>query len=148
MRLTKPKKDRGEFGIVVTSMLDINFLLIMFFMLTAQFQRTTYAPIELPKEHGEQNAEVDEAGLVINLAASGEIIISQRSVGLDELRVMVQEQVEKSTGGADSKDALKLMIRADRNAGSQNLNEVIRLLREEGVGTIRIATEVPAGSRS
>lgn len=143
MRLTRPRKDRGDFGIVVTSMLDINFLLIMFFMLTAQFQRTTHAPIDLPKEKGEEDAEVDEAGLVINLSSSGEVIISNRTVDLKELRLMVQEQVDKTQG--DSRQSLKLMIRADRTAGTKNLNEVIRLLREEGVGTIRIATEVPVG---
>ena len=41
MRFAHKKSHRSDFEIVVTSMLDINFLLIMFFMLTAQFQRSS-----------------------------------------------------------------------------------------------------------
>ena len=35
------------------------------------------------------------------------------------------------------------MIRAAREARSEDLTRVVRLLREQGVGTIRVATEVP-----
>lgn len=143
MRLRPKRSQRSEFEIVVTSMLDINFLLIMFFMLTAQFQRTTHAPLELPEERGEENAEIDESGLVINLMASGEIIISNRTVHLDELGVMIREQVDRA--GSDSSPSMKFMIRADRNASTQDLNRIVRLLRETGVSAIRIGTETPAG---
>lgn len=142
MRFTRRKSDRSDFEIVVTSMLDINFLLIMFFMLTAQFQRTTHAPLELPKEQGEKEAQIDEAGLVINITAGGELIVSNETVDLESLRSMVKEQIDKQP--AQSKTPLKLMVRADRNAGTQQLNRVVIMLRELGVGTIRIATEVPA----
>ena len=63
MRLSTRKADRNEFNIVVTSMLDINFLLIMFFMMTTQFQRQTSALLNLPQEQGEKETQPDEAGL-------------------------------------------------------------------------------------
>ena len=146
MRFAHKKSHRSDFEIVVTSMLDINFLLIMFFMLTAQFQRTTHAPLDLPEEMGEENAEIDESGLVINLTATGDIIISGRTVDVEELGAMVREQVDR--GGGDATQSVKFMIRADRNASTQHLNRVVRLLRETGVGAIRIGTEVPAGRSS
>ena len=142
MRFTRRKSDRSDFEIVVTSMLDINFLLIMFFMLTAQFQRTTHSPLELPREQGEKEAQIDEAGLVINLTSGGEIIVSNQTVDMQELRTMVREQIDKLP--SQSSGPLKLMVRADRNAGTDQLNRVVIMLRELGVGTIRIATEVPA----
>jgi biopolymer transport protein ExbD len=141
MRFRPRQSQSGIFDIVVTSMLDINFLLIMFFMMTAHFQRTTHAQLELPREPGEEQAQVDEAGLVVNLSADGAIVVSQRTVDLPELRRMVQAQVDKHA--PTPSDPLKLMVRVDRNARTQDLNRVVSLLRELGVGTIRIATELP-----
>jgi biopolymer transport protein ExbD len=141
MRFTSPSAHRGNFDIVVTSMLDINFLLIMFFMMTAHFQRTTHARLDLPQERGEAVVQVDEAGLVINMTVGGDIIVSGEAVDLDGLRAMVQEQIDKHSPTPEN--PLKLMVRADRNARTADLNRVVAMLRELGVGTIRIATEVP-----
>ena len=141
MRLVRRKADSNEFGIVVTSMLDINFLLIMFFMMTAHFQRETSALLNLPQEQGEKETQPDEAGLVINVRANGEIVVSGIVIDLAELRRRVDAQVANLEAG-DAKN-LKLMVRADRDARSADLNRVVSLLHERGVGTIRIATEIP-----
>lgn len=141
MRLVRRNADRNDFGIVVTSMLDINFLLIMFFMMTAQFQRETSALLNLPQERGEDEVQPDEAGLVINVRANGEIVVSGHTVDLTELRRLVDVQVSNLAAG-DARN-LKLMVRADRDARSTDLNRVVSMLHDQGVGTIRIATEIP-----
>lgn len=126
---------------LVTSMLDINFLLIMFFMVTAHFQRESRANLQLPKENGEAEVQVDEAGLVINVTREGGIIVKNEDVLLESLKGMVQGEVAKLPGG--EADQLKLMVRVDRDASAQHLNKVVTMLREAGVGVIRVATEVP-----
>jgi biopolymer transport protein ExbD len=141
MRFTRGKPQHGIFDIVVTSMLDINFLLIMFFMMTAHFQQSTHALLDLPQERGEAKAQVDEAGLVINLLADGTIVVSNETVGMDQLRKLVQAQTDARS--ADSSAPLKLMVRADRNASTGQLNTLVTMLRQMGVGTVRIATEEP-----
>ncbi len=142
MRLVRrPKKDRSDFEVVVTSMLDINFLLSMFFMVTAQFQRETHAPIDLPQEAGEKQPEIDEAGLVINLRKDGEIVVSGNTVDFVALQGLVQREVDRH-GAGDAK-TIKLMVRADREASAADLNRVVALLREAGIGAVRIATETP-----
>jgi biopolymer transport protein ExbD len=138
MRFTRKKPQRGDIGVIVTSLLDINFLLIMFFLMTAHFQRETHALLNLPQERGEEQAVHDEAGLVINVAASGEVIVSNNAVSLTELRGLVLEEVGRARGGA-----LKIMVRADRDGNTHDLNRVVSLLRECGVSAVRIATEVP-----
>lgn len=141
MRLYQRQSDRGLFDIVVTSMLDINFLLIMFFMMTAHFQKETHARLDLPQEAGERQPQPDEAGLVINITASGEIVVSNQAIDMDELRRRVQKQ--RDIHSADESNPLKLMVRVDRNARADHLNRVVTMLREENVGVIRIATEIP-----
>jgi biopolymer transport protein ExbD len=60
---------------------------------------------------------------------------------MDELRARVKSQVE--TAGSSDEGPLKLMVRADRRARSADLNQVVTMLRELGVGTIRVATHTP-----
>lgn len=148
MRFTRKRPKSGEVDVVITSLLDINFLLIMFFLMTAHFQRETHALLNLPQEKGEEKAQPDEAGLVINVSATGEIVVSNRRTTMDELRSMVRTQVQQAEDAPASTNSsagstLKLMIRADRDAPTEKLNRVVLMLRELGVGTIRIATEVP-----
>jgi biopolymer transport protein ExbD len=141
MRFTPKRPTRGNFDIVVTSMLDINFLLVMFFMMTAHFQRSTHAALQLPQERGEERAKIDESGLVVNITAEGTIIVSGETISMDELRARVKSQIDSHP--AHSSDPLKLMVRADRRARTADLNRIVKVLRELGVGTIRIATEIP-----
>jgi biopolymer transport protein ExbD len=146
MKFTRKKKQHGNTDVVITSLLDINFLLIMFFLMTAHFQRESHALLNLPKEKGEDKAQPDEAGLVINISDTGDVIVSNNTVALDELRMMVRKQldrIEDARNEGENVPPLKLMIRADRDGTTRNLNEVVSLLREMGVGTMRIATEVP-----
>jgi biopolymer transport protein ExbD len=124
----------------ITPMIDVVFLLIIFFMTTAQFVRVTREPLELPRERGEQEQAAEEAGLVINITAEGSLVVASETLSLGELEGLVLEQL------ADDRTdptRFKLLIRADRNANSQALNGLIERLEQLGVGAARLATEVP-----
>src|SRR5262249_61355982 len=103
MRLTRGRQRSDAFEVVVTSMLDINFLLIMFFMMTAQFQKENRAELQLPPEHGEREAEHDEAGLVINITNRGEIVVSHDPITMDELKRRGEaENASRPSGAAEA----------------------------------------------
>ena len=122
-------------------MIDVVFLLIIFFMTTAQVAQLTRTEIDLPLERGDQQATPDEAGLVINITVSGEIIVASRIVGLAELEGIVLSEIRKDP--QRPADQLKLLLRADRAVAALYLNRVVRLLESLGVGAARLATEVP-----
>ena len=124
----------------ITPMIDIVFLLIIFFMITAQFARITRAEVELPPERGEQQAAAEEAGLVINVMADGRYVVEQSTYGLEGVTAQVQAAVERA-GGNPSR--ARLMIRPDRRADTAALNALLTRLRELGVPLARVATEVP-----
>ncbi len=128
-------------AIDITPMIDVVFLLIIFFMTTAQFSRMTRADVDLPQERGEQRQTPEEAGIVINITRNGELIVSNRSVDLDELEAIVRAEIRQ--GPELSAQNLKLMIRADRNTEAARLNQVVTMLTSLGVGSARLATEVP-----
>ena len=123
----------------ITPMIDVVFLLIIFFMTTARFAEETRAELDLPQERGEQLDVAEEAGLVVNVTADGTLMLGQDPMSIDELIGVVDAEVER-LGGAQG---LKLMIRADRNADSAHLNRLVERLQRVGVGAARLATEVP-----
>jgi biopolymer transport protein ExbD len=134
------RRDRG-IAVDITPMIDVVFLLIIFFMTTAQFAQLTRAEVDLPQERGEQRAEAEQAGIVVNITRDGQLIVSGRTVGLSELRSIVRSEIEREPDRPAQQ--LKLLIRADRNAPAARLNRVVEILRPLGVGAARLATEVP-----
>ena len=122
-------------------MIDVVFLLIIFFMTTAQVAQLTHTEIDLPQERGEQQAEPDEAGLVINITVDGEIIVASRVVDMVGLEAIVRSELQKDP--LRPADQLKLLLRADRAAAAAHLNRVVSLLDMLGIGAARLATEVP-----
>lgn len=136
MRRSHPQR---VLPIELTPMIDVVFLLIIFFMTTAQFARMTRAEIDLPREPGERQRAPEEAGIVLNILKDGSIIVGDKVVGIDQMIELVREHMTGSSGGAGA----KVLVRADREADSVFLNQVMSRLRRAGVGNARIATEVP-----
>ena len=141
MRFVTARERKRTLDIEVTPMIDVVFLLIIFFMTTAQFARMTRAELALPMEPGEQERAAEEPGLVINITGEGEIIVSDQSFDLAGLEQLVREEITLHSDSPPQQ--LKLLIRADRNADSARLNQVVRLLQSLDVGSARLATEVP-----
>jgi biopolymer transport protein ExbD len=125
----------------LTPMVDVVFLLIIFFMTTAQFVKVTRAEVDLPREKGEQRREAEEAGLVINLMADGRIIVAEQELGPGELEALVSRELARQPESDAA--SFRLLLRADRNADSTHLNRLVSRLQAQGIGAARIATEVP-----
>ncbi len=125
----------------LTPMIDVVFLLIVFFMTTAQFASMSKERLELPQQEGE-TAGSPEAAIVVNLRASGELIVSGETITLERLLRRVAADIAK----AGSAEELDLLVRADRGASAAVLNDLADGLADRGVATWRLATERPAGS--
>lgn len=137
----KSKQSQDSSSLVeMTPMIDIVFLLIIFFMVAAQFAQQARLDLHLPEEKGESLKDSQNAGLVINIREDGAIILDTDSppITLDELENKIKIAI--SSDGAPWQN---LLIRADQNATSTALNDVLRLLNKHGLSAARIATEVP-----
>ena len=125
----------------MTPMIDIVFLLLIFFLTTAQLARESRAELDLPEERGEQREDVERAGLIISVLATGELMQGDRVITVPELEELAVAQV---VGGRDENGRLvRPLVRADRNAPAERLNEVFNALRRAGTGSARLATSAP-----
>ncbi len=123
----------------MTPMIDIVFLLIIFFMVAAQFAQQARVEVALPIEAGEQEKIANASKLVINIRANGEIVLDE-SKGEIDLQVLNEQLQTLNDSGASWDD---ITIRADREASTKVLNEILGLLSKHGMKATRVATESP-----
>ena len=124
----------------MTPMIDIIFLLIIFFMVAAKFAQQATIDLNLPNEKGEVAPANTPSALIINLTATGEIILDSPDniISIDALDSRIQSFVDAESATWDL-----ITLRADENAESSSLNEILRVLNKHGLRATRIATESP-----
>jgi biopolymer transport protein ExbD len=122
----------------MTPMIDIVFLLIIFFMVAAQFAHQARVEVNLPKEKGEGLASREVIKLIVNIRENGDIILDETAgvITLSQLKIELETMKE------DRLSWEEIIIRADANASSRKLNQVLETLRKNGLNATNIATEV------
>ncbi len=70
------RKKSSEISLEVTPLIDIVFLLLIFFILNSQFEKLTSMELNLPKVNSEQLNEINGKNLVIEITAIEEIILN------------------------------------------------------------------------
>jgi biopolymer transport protein ExbD len=124
-------------------MIDVVFLLIVFFMTTAQFARMTKAKVDLPDERGLRDAGAPETSMIVNMLADGSIVVDRQTIDMDRFARLIEAEKQR----VGSSEYLDVVLRADRSIPSSRLNEIARTLMDHGVRTWRLATD-PSGGGS
>jgi biopolymer transport protein ExbD len=134
MRLSKTKRSHA-LAFNLTPMIDIVFLLIIFFMTVSQITRVVDQPVFLPIVHaGSSDASVVAATLNIN--AAGQIIVAGKTYTLERVAAILQEKLSNLGGDVQR---LKIEIRCDRRCPSQHVNRIFDQLAELKIPFVRIA---------
>ena len=111
----------------ITPLIDIIFLLLLFFMLTSVFVQPGL-PVDLP-EAATAEFQEEQTGVVIYISRFGDIALNEQRVAFDDLAVMIAEQLQRSsrpqvTIQADKEVAFGLFVRvldAAKEAGGEDL---------------------------
>jgi biopolymer transport protein ExbD len=134
---------REEVGINLTPLIDVVFLLLIFFMVSTTFTRETQLSIDLPeaegtvKETSEQQIEilVDEAG---SYRVNGQGLVDNR------MRTL-QAAIYKISAGDTT---MPMVITADADAAHQYVVRAMDAAGQMGFVHLSITTRQPAGSDS
>ena len=128
----RPRRRRMlELGI--TPLIDIVFLLLIFFMLTSRFVMQEGIEVQLPvteKEHTLPAGQVK----VIYVRADGSLVFEGTVWTLDDLDHYLSDQP------AGSLLASPFEVRSDRRASIQTIVSLLEVMRERGVGRVTIGT--------
>jgi len=138
MKLSK-KRVRHSKGMDITPMIDITFLLLIFFITVTQVSETNREAIELPELKGEKDQQ--KSTLVVNVNRQGEIVVAGSQLDLADLAYMVREELT-AVGGDTA--LVTVVIRIDQGATCKTPNAIVKQLAEQGIIKVRLAVQVPA----
>ena len=126
---------REEAGLDMTPMLDIVFIMLIFFIVTTSFVRESGVAVSAP---GAESASSQEnVNIYIAITAAGEVWIDRRPVDPRSVRAIVARLHADKPEGA-------VIIQADEEAATRNLVAVMDQVRLAGVENIAIGAEPTA----
>ncbi len=125
--LLKARMTESPPTIELTPIIDIVFLLLIFFLVATTFQQSEREmQIALPEAESGGPISVTLRELIVNVQADGAIIVSGRNVSEADLRAIVSEAVEANP-------EQKVTIRADRNATYDQVVGVLDACKASGI---------------
>jgi biopolymer transport protein ExbD len=122
----------------MTPMIDVVFLLNIFFITVAQVSEVNRVPLELPVQQGSEDQQ--PSILTINIDESGQLIIGGTVYHLSELAAFAADEVAR-LGNDPSR--LKVVLRADRRVPSSFVNRTVNALAQLDIRKVRIPVQVP-----
>ncbi len=124
----QPREEESEIN--MTPMLDVVFIMLIFFVVTASFLKETGVDVSRPeastavrKEHG---------NILVGITATDEVWIDRRRVDIRAVRANIERLRAENPEGA-------IVIQADRAAKTGLLVQVIDHARMAGVADVSIA---------
>jgi biopolymer transport protein ExbD len=129
------KRSRGEdeTEINLTPMLDVTFIMLIFFIVTASFVKEAGIDVSRPPA---ATAERKERGnILVAITANDQIWIDRRQVDPRALRANIERLHAENPQGS-------VVIQADKESKNGLLVQVMDAARLAGVGNVSLAAEV------
>ncbi len=125
-------------GIQLAPMIDIVFLLLIFFIVTWQFTRSeTELSVSVPTAEEGADPQRQRGEIIINVLSNNTIRVEGVTVTLDQLQ-------SKLAAIAQQHENQPVRIRGDGKVPYQGIVEVIDTCQKAGIWNISFATQKPA----
>ena len=135
----KFRKERKEpVGVNLTPLIDIVFLLLIFFMVSTSFTRETQLQIDLPEADG-QAVESDDEVMTLLVNRGGAYAINGRALAASDKETLQKGLQLEAEGDFQQ----SLLIVADANATHQSVVTAMDVAGRLGFVNLRISTQEP-----
>jgi biopolymer transport protein ExbD len=139
------KLRRVGIKIDMTPMVDVAFLLLIFFMSTSQFDPPQKVPIQIPDSHS--NLKVPESDvLILSVTKDDQLLYQlgknpQEFTDLANLETLVSEQRRRNP-------RLRVAIKADKESNYGTMEDVMAIMQKTNTITFSLVTELVASKKS
>ena len=113
-------------------LINIVFLLLIFFMLSGTLAKTDLFEVSPPESNTSSSAEAPE--LVILISDDSKIALDNQSININDLETILTKILETT-------NIEEVLIKADGNAKSGILSKVIKHIRNAGIKRAAIVTQ-------
>lgn len=132
------RRIQEELQINLTPLIDVVFLLLIFFMVTTTFTRETRLAVNLPEADGEPVQESPRS-IEISVSQNGSYAIDGRPLVNAQLDTLMRALEEISAGDRD----IALILIADADATHQSVVTAMDAIGQSGFSRLSIATRKP-----
>jgi biopolymer transport protein ExbD len=127
MIITSSVERRTGAGIELTPLIDMVFLLLVFFLVATTFhQEEREMQIALPVASSAAPISVQLRELIVNVDAEGDITVGGRVMAVDALATLVKEAVQANP-------RQKVTVRGDRGTAYANVVRVLDVCKQSGI---------------
>jgi len=135
MRRRKKNQD-DETAIDLTPMLDVVFIMLIFFIVTTSFVKESGIDVNRPSASTAKTKE--RASIFVGISANGEIWIQKRKVDIRSVRANIERLHAESPEGT-------VVIQADKLSETGVLVDVMDQIRLAGVESVSVAASPGVG---
>jgi biopolymer transport protein ExbD len=132
MRRRKQQNADDEAQIDLTPMLDVVFIMLIFFIVTASFIKE--AGVEVNRPEASTSNPKDNVNILIAITGDDQVWMDGRRVDVRAVRANVERMHAENPKGA-------VVIQADNTSTTQTVVKVLDASREAGVMDVSLATE-------
>jgi len=132
MRFSQPKREEISLGVSIAPLIDIVFLLLIFFMLTSHFDIISGIDIKLP-DISERGSDQSVDTMTVSLDKTGNCYLQKKKVTLKDLYLKIKELTKEKK--------INLILNADRDVKHGHVVRIMDLAKKAGINSIVIAAQ-------
>ncbi len=130
--LARATADEDESNIDITPMLDVVFIMLIFFIVTATFVKEAGVDVERPE--AVTAVMQAQANILVAIDSNNEIWIDRRRVDIRSVRPNIERLHAQNPKGS-------VVVQADRESKTDMLIQVVDAARAAGVAKVSIAAQ-------
>ena len=124
------RKSKAEIAINLAPLIDVIFLLVIFFAVSTTFLETAGLQLELPESSSTAKREVED--ITVFLGADGELSFGDEQVDEEQLKEKLREAMNET-------DRKVVVLRADTHTEHGAVVEIMDLIRDSGAEALTVA---------
>ena len=133
MNFRNDRKSKAGVVLEMTPLVDVIFLLLIFFLLTATYVKNPYLDIDLPEASLDKMTS-HKKDIDIGVSGDGDIRYENKGVTLDQLEGILKTE-------HDANPEAVVVIRADKDSRHGRVVDVMDLAKKIGFGKLAIAIQ-------
>ncbi|EAQ33026.1 MULTISPECIES: ExbD/TolR family protein [Idiomarina] len=124
--------EEEESAIDMTPMLDVVFIMLIFFIVTASFVKES--GIDVNRPDAATAVQKNRANILVAISDSNEVWINKRQIDLRAVQANIERLYAENPQGS-------VVIQADEESNTKTLIEVMDAARAAGVFDVSVATD-------
>lgn len=126
--------NRGRNGFNMTPMIDVVFLLIIFFLVASHLSdQESQVEMELPTAQSAVAPEAISSRITLNVPASGQFLFNGSPVSLESFEALIQQGI--ASHGTD----LEVRIRTDNRVVYSSISPLLKSCAKAGIWNVTFA---------